>query len=33
MNTPEYQEFIDECLADETNEIVDQIMADEEHGA
>ena len=33
MNTPEYQEWIDECLADETKEIVDQIMADEEHGA
>jgi hypothetical protein len=33
MDTLEYQEFIDECLADETKEIEDQILADEEHGA
>ena len=33
MNTPEYQEWIDECLADENKEIEAQIMADEEHGA
>lgn len=32
MDTPEYQEFIDECLADETKEIEDQILAEDEHG-
>jgi hypothetical protein len=32
METPEYQEFIDECLDDENQEIVDQILAEEEHG-
>ena len=28
----EYQEWIDECLADENREIEDQIMAEEELG-
>ena len=28
-----YQEFIDECLADENKEIVEDIMAEEEHGS
>jgi len=32
MNPSEYQEWIDECLADENREIEDQIMVDEEHG-
>ena len=32
MNTPEYQEWIDECLDDENREIEEQIMADEELG-
>jgi len=32
MNPFEYQEWIDECLADENREIEDQIMVDEEHG-
>ena len=32
MNTSEYQEWIDECLADENREIEDQIMAEEELG-
>ena len=32
MDTPENQEFLDECLEDETQEIVDQILAEEEHG-
>ena len=32
MNPPEYQEWIDECLADENREIEEQIMAEEELG-
>jgi hypothetical protein len=32
MDTTENQEFIDECLADENQEIVEQIQAEEEHG-
>ena len=32
MDTPENQEFIDECLANENQEIVEQIQAEEEHG-
>jgi len=27
-----YQDFIDECRAEDNKEIIDQIMADEEHG-